>query len=753
MARTTTPTSARHPAAGIREPGPVTSRPLGAQSVAEIVVGLSLKLSLSSPGQGVREVRAALRGVQSIFGLDHCAFYRVRRQSGRMEQMYAASRLGLRKLPRLLDARGLFPWLFSQTVQQGRVVHVGSVDRLPPSASTDRSNYTIWGPGCLLVIPADIPRDACYQLILVSPHRPLRWSAAKIRQLQVLAAGLAGAMCRDRIESERLDALRFERLLCGSMGPVADDAHEEVDQRITLALNEVQSLTNVDHVGLFCVNPGSREAYVSHAAHSTGIGKPAGATPDYAAACPWLYQTIVSGNRAYSFSRPDELPPEANADRLFLRAHGIRSGLLIPLATHGCVQHVLALATKRREHAWPTRLVERLRGLSQVCGIALQGKHAADATHSAMRRLADLQRIAGVGIWEYDAANGRVELSAQSVATLGKPIESLADWQTLILPEDRGRARAAFEAALLDPATEHRLEYRIASPVGTVRDIEQQVRTAYPSSGGAARLQGTLKDITESKRCKQELDELRRQQRHADRIAQTGVLLASLAHELSQPLTAIRSNAQAALRFLAAEALDPSEAKDILSDIIADNKRATEIISTLRRAMQRQDAERELVDVGDIVLEVFRLLHTEFVDHGVQTTAECQPGSYAIVSRTQIQQVAVNLIVNAVEAMQTVTASRRNLQVTVARAEAGSLRMIVRDSGVGMAQADLNRAFDAFWTTKPSGTGMGLPVCKTIVELHGGRIWAEPNDGPGCAFFVLLPAAAPPGAVDAAGDR
>lgn len=369
-----------------------------------------------------------------------------------------------------------------------------------------------------------------------------------------------------------------------------------------------------------------------------------------------------------------------------------------------------------------------------------------------MRRLADLQRIAGVGIWEYDAANGRVELSAQSVAILGKPIESSTDWQTLILPDDRSRAQAAIEAALLDPATEHRLEYRIASPAGTLREIEQQVGTAYPSSG-RARLQGTLKDITESKRCKQELDELRRQVRHADRIAQTGVLLASLAHELSQPLTAIRSNAQAALRFLADEALDPSEAKDILSDIIADNKRATEIISTLRRAMRRQDAERELVDVGDIVLEVLRLLHTELVDHGVQTTAECQPGSYAIVSRTQIQQVAVNLIVNAVEAMQTVTTGRRNLQVTVARAEAGSLRMIVRDCGVGMPQADFNRAFDAFWTTKPSGTGMGLPICKTIVELHGGRIWAEPNDGPGCAFFVLLPAAAPPGAVDAAGDR
>lgn len=351
MARTTTPTSAHHPAAGISEPGPVISRPLGAQAVAEFVVAVSLRLSLSSPGRGAREVRAALRGVQSVLGLDHCAFYRVRRQSGRMEQMYAASRLGLRKLPRLLDARGLFPWLFSQTVQQGRVVHVGSVDRLPPSASTDRSNYTIWGPGCLLVIPADIPRDACYQLILVWPHGPLRWSAGKIRQLQLLAAGLAGAVCRDRIESERVDALLFEKLLRASVAPTAAGTHEAVDQQIDSALDEVRSLTDVDHAGLVAVDPESRTAYLSHATYSIGAGTLATSMPDCAAACPWLYETIVGGKRTFGFSRLDELPREAKADRQFLRDHGVRSGLFIPLTEDGCVHGVFALVTNRRQHS------------------------------------------------------------------------------------------------------------------------------------------------------------------------------------------------------------------------------------------------------------------------------------------------------------------------------------------------------------------------------------------------------------------
>jgi C4-dicarboxylate-specific signal transduction histidine kinase len=259
-------------------------------------------------------------------------------------------------------------------------------------------------------------------------------------------------------------------------------------------------------------------------------------------------------------------------------------------------------------------------------------------------------------------------------------------------------------------------------------------------------------DITDRRKGEQELQELRNQQWHSERIMQMGVLIASIAHEMSQPLTAILSNAQAGVRFLARDALDPQEMRELLSDIIADDKRAAEIIESLRIMMRRQRTARERIDLADVVHDVTRLLHSEFIRQEVDVTPVYTRDCVVLGNRAQIQQVALNLMVNGIEAMQHVPAGGRRLRVAVERTEAGRIRIGVRDSGVGIRSEEMARMFDAFWTTKSNGTGMGLTVCHSIIESHGGRIWGERNDDAGSTFFVELPAATQPESATAAAD-
>jgi C4-dicarboxylate-specific signal transduction histidine kinase len=274
---------------------------------------------------------------------------------------------------------------------------------------------------------------------------------------------------------------------------------------------------------------------------------------------------------------------------------------------------------------------------------------------------------------------------------------------------------------------------------GDVRWMHSRIRRLVVDGATYAAI--SHEDITGRRKSEQELQDLRASQWHSERITQTGVLIASIAHEISQPLTAILSNAQAGMRFIARNALDPQEMREILSDIIADNKRAAEIIESLRIMLRRQKTGRERVDLANVVHDVIRLLHSEFIRRQVTVERVCDPGCLVLANRAQAQQVALNLMVNGIEAMAAVPAGRRRLRVEVARTAQDKIRLAVRDSGVGIAPEALDKVFDAFWTTKSTGTGMGLTVCQSIIEAHGGRIWIERNDDAGCTFFVELPAA------------
>ncbi len=252
---------------------------------------------------------------------------------------------------------------------------------------------------------------------------------------------------------------------------------------------------------------------------------------------------------------------------------------------------------------------------------------------------------------------------------------------------------------------------------------------------------GVYIDLTESRLKDEALHKFRRQVWHTDRVASTGAISGSLAHEICQPLSAILNNAQAGLRFLGHEQVDLTEIREILQDIVRDDKRAAAIINGLRAMLQQQETPYADIDLTQAIDEVLELLHSELIRHGVDVERHLEPGLSVRANKTQIQQVVLNLTINAQEAMTGKPEGERRLQIRTVHAD-GKAQVSVSDTGIGIAEDMLDRIFEGFYTTKPQGLGVGLEVCRSIMEAHGGAIWAEANPQGGAIFRFSLPLAA-----------
>jgi signal transduction histidine kinase len=227
---------------------------------------------------------------------------------------------------------------------------------------------------------------------------------------------------------------------------------------------------------------------------------------------------------------------------------------------------------------------------------------------------------------------------------------------------------------------------------------------------------------------------------HVTRVTTMGELAASIAHEVNQPLSAIVNNGSACLRWLASEEPNLDEARDAARRIIRDGNRAGEVITRIRALLRKTDAKKARLDINQTIREVVTLTRNEAVGKGVAIRMELAAGLPPVLGdRVQLQQVILNLIMNGIEAMASVTDRPRELVISSRQHESDKALVAVRDSGVGLGGQDLERIFDAFYTTKSQGMGMGLAISRSIVEDHGGRLWVVPNDGPGATFqFTLL---------------
>jgi PAS domain S-box-containing protein len=254
-------------------------------------------------------------------------------------------------------------------------------------------------------------------------------------------------------------------------------------------------------------------------------------------------------------------------------------------------------------------------------------------------------------------------------------------------------------------------------------------------------------DLTERKRAEAQARESERRYHeaqmelaHANRVATMGQLTASIAHEVKQPIAATVSNAQAGLRWLIREPPDLEEVRQALACIAKDGKRAGDVVGRIRDLIQKAPPRKDHFDLNGAIREVIELTRGEAVKNGVSVQTELTDNLPLIDGdRVQLQQVMLNLIINAVEAMSGLTEGPRELLISTGKAEMGGVLVTVRDSGPGLAPAALERLFEAFYTTKPNGLGMGLSICRSIIEAHHGRLWATANSPDGAVFQFTLP--------------
>jgi PAS domain S-box-containing protein len=410
-----------------------------------------------------------------------------------------------------------------------------------------------------------------------------------------------------------------------------------------------------------------------------------------------------------------------------------RSILCLPLLRQGALVGLLYLENALASHVFTPDRARLLELLSSQAAISLENTRLYDdlrEREAKIRRLVDANII---GICIFDLDRRILEANDAFLGMVGYSRDDVIS----------GRLNYA---ALTPPewvATDDRILAELAS-TGTCRAFEKDFFRKDGSRvpvlvGGATfgktRHQGIafVVDLTERKRAEAELV-------HANRVATMGQLAASIGHEVNQPLAALLLNAQTAVRWLARQPPNLQGVKQSINRIINDGKRAADIVSRIRDFSKKAPAQKEDLEINEAILETMSLAHAAMSDNRVSVKMQLSEELPRILGdMVQLQQVILNLIMNAIEAMSEITEGPRELLISTSEVESGGMLVAISDSGPGLSQANPERIFEAFYTTKASGLGMGLSICRSIVEAHGGRLWATPNQPRGAVFCMMLP--------------
>jgi C4-dicarboxylate-specific signal transduction histidine kinase len=279
-------------------------------------------------------------------------------------------------------------------------------------------------------------------------------------------------------------------------------------------------------------------------------------------------------------------------------------------------------------------------------------------------------------------------------------------------------------------------------PDGGMRWIASQGRVEFDAKGQPVLMRCASLDCTARKQAEQEMLLLRQEIAHVGRVSMMGQLASALAHELNQPLGAILRNAEAAELFMENESPDLDEIRAILADIRKDDQRAGSVIDRMRALLKRRDLETRPLGLGELVGDVASLARADAASRQVKLDVDVAGGLPLVRGdRVHLQQVLLNLVLNGMDALNGVSPQDRCVSVTARLDGTQTVEIAVSDTGHGIPADKLAHVFDPFFTTKPNGIGMGLPISRTIVEAHGGRLWAENNNGGGAAFRFTLPIA------------
>jgi C4-dicarboxylate-specific signal transduction histidine kinase len=313
-----------------------------------------------------------------------------------------------------------------------------------------------------------------------------------------------------------------------------------------------------------------------------------------------------------------------------------------------------------------------------------------------------------------------------------------------IHPDDQPGFRELIQTAIREKA-EWEADYRIVHLDGPVRDIHVVGHPVLSTSGQLVEFVGTVIDVTERRRAEQERAKLRQLEAelaHINRVSTLGEMAASLAHEVTQPIAAARNYARAALNFLDQQPPDLDEVKKQLGGVMGAADRSGEIVDRIRGLIKKAPPRKDRFDLNEAIDEVIVLARGEITKNGVSVDTHLAEGALSVEGdRVQLQQVVLNLILNAVEAMGSVQEGPRELSISTEQTQANCVLVAVRDTGPGIDGKHLERVFQPFYTTKSSGVGMGLSICRSIIDARGGRLWTDANAPRGAAFQFTLPGA------------
>jgi FixJ family two-component response regulator/signal transduction histidine kinase len=581
------------------------------------------------------------------------------------------------------------------------------------------------------------------------------------------------------------EILQFERFLAELSARFINLPAARVDDAITDSLRRIVELLGVDRSLLIRFTPSGDEPTVTHSWTRKGV--PAVTTTIVTARFPWAVSRFRVG-QAVVFSRLDALPPEAGVDTASWERAGVRSHLSLPMSVAGRIEGAIALACLGRGRAWPDDLVERVRALATIFGNALAHKRAQeelDASIDFERTLSDVlaalltaprvqqDRVIEAGLRDLARAFGAER------ATLWRRLEGMIEFskthrwlaEGLPTPPDSVGARSTpwisaelVRGSVVRFARHTDLPPEAAADLPGLQALGIRATLAVPLTvagvvvGALAFAMARedrewpealvprvklLGEVFASVLARQDAErrehEAQVQAAHAARVGTMGVFAASLVHELTQPLAASLANAEIAAELVAASPPDLDELRATIADIVADDRRAGELIQQLRRFLRRGEVQRAELAPHELVDEVLRLVATEATDKGIAVTLDFPSTLPKIMGdRVQIEQVLLNLLLNGFDAVAGNEAGSRRVSVRADATGAG-VSIEVADTGRGMDESILTSIFQPFFTTKPGGMGLGLSISRTIVAAHGGTLSVHSTPGSGTTFRIELP--------------
>jgi signal transduction histidine kinase len=586
----------------------------------------------------------------------------------------------------------------------------------------------------------------------VSAWEQNQWLILGIVAVCIIQTSLIAGLLYQRRQRKRAletldERLRFETLVADTSAILSNLPISDIDEQVRDSLGHIARFLKVDRGSLWRPTVETQNWAATHSWWAEGVDPPplSVSVDDF----PALHDALQRG--AVLISRLGELD-EAKIDREGVRRYGARSLAVAPLAVGGKTIGALVFLTTRVEHAWPAGLGQRLQTLAEIFANALVRKESESAVRQSEELnsavLASLEEYVTVldreGVILHTSPTPALNMSDNGngplvqIPVVGRNYLKLWRLSAANVNNDARPVVEAVKRVLQDRKRVEVLEYQ--DPAASEgRWFEIRVQRLDRPEGGAVI---THLDISSRKRAEIEarrnLDEIA----HLNRLAAMGELTASVAHEINQPLTAILSNAQAACRFLSGKSSNLAEVSECLADIIADDKRAGEVIKRLRALLKKGEFQASVVDLNEVVRDVIRLVGHDALLRNASVVFEPMEDLPAVLGdRIQLYQVALNLIVNGLAAAAEQDLRDRWLLVRTAESNCDGVELTVEDSGKGIDESDLSRVFEPFFTTKQEGLGMGLSISRSIVQAHSGRLWAENSAGGGAIFRCVLPVA------------